>query len=80
MLPSSLFLAEAFLGEQLAIIYLIVPQSFTPATAYDIRVMPSAARKLSFLLYTGGVFVVLSFYLVDIDRYLQRCRSTVKQQ
>ncbi|CAF1264450.1 unnamed protein product [Rotaria sordida] len=42
MLPSSLFLAEAFLNEQLAIICLIIPQSFTSATAYDIRGMPSA--------------------------------------
>lgn len=81
VLPSSVFLAGASLGEELALVALIVPQSFASVTGRDVRAMSTIACKLSSLLYTGGgSLAILCLYMAAIDRFLQTSRSATRRQ
>lgn len=80
-LPSSIFLAGASIGEELAIISIILPQSIATATGFEIRAVSSVLCKLSSILYTGGgVLALSSLYISAFDRYLQTSRSAAKRQ
>ncbi|CAF1417767.1 unnamed protein product [Rotaria sordida] len=88
MLPSSLFLAEAFLGEQLTIIYLIVPQSFTSATAYDIRGIPSVtfcarlpniSSQIRSLTFSNPCDHIMNFKIASFFSKLDTTNSTLSK-
>ena len=81
VLPSSVFLAGASFGEELAVVALIFPQSFASATGRDPRAMSTVFCKISSLFYTGGGSLsILCLYVAATDRYLQTSRSASLRQ
>lgn len=66
-LTSSIFLAGSFIGEELAIIFLIPSESVGSSTGFEILVISSILCKLISVLFTGSsLLTILSLHMAAL--------------